>query len=548
MTSIPADASGNLRRHDLDALRAIAMLLGILLHGALSFIPGGFWPVQDTRTNGWFGMLMAAVHGFRMPLFFLLSGFFTMMLLRRRGLLSVLWHRFRRIFVPLVLGTCLLVPANALVNGYVQTEATPIEAPESPSDIHAAAAWGNVDAIDEFLEAGVSPDLRAGDGATPVLIAAFFGRPEAVRKLLDAGADPSLRKPDGVGPMEAMAADYGTTKFIGKLINVSIPPERELWQHRGEIKKILLAHPKLNKSESTPSTESDGEQRLEPESEAKKTDAAAKTSAFRRMMHAPILGHLWFLWFLCLLVAATTLMWPLLNRFDGRSENARRRIRRFIVSPMAWFWFVPLTAWLQHLQPSMGAFGPATTVSIAPNLPLIAYYGVFFGFGMLYWDCHDETSSAESRRLGSWWPLLIGVSVSLLFPVGMALTGNPSTRWISSLAQSGYAWAMSFAGIGLFRTFFSKRLPTVRYLSDSSYFLYVAHLPLIMLPQFWIRQWPLPSALKWALVCVGTTAFLLLVYQVAVRHTPIGWLLNGRRKPATSEAAPATVTPATQVV
>ena len=55
------------RRHDLDALRAFAMLLGIAVHAALSFA-GGPWMVQDSRTSGMFHLLIGAVHGLRMPL------------------------------------------------------------------------------------------------------------------------------------------------------------------------------------------------------------------------------------------------------------------------------------------------------------------------------------------------------------------------------------------------------------------------------------------------------------------------------------------------
>ena len=60
------------RRYDLDALRAVAMLLGIVLHGALSFIPGVgmFWGVQDIASRPWFGVLNSSIHGWRMPLFF----------------------------------------------------------------------------------------------------------------------------------------------------------------------------------------------------------------------------------------------------------------------------------------------------------------------------------------------------------------------------------------------------------------------------------------------------------------------------------------------
>ena len=75
------------RRSDLDALRAVAMLLGIVLHASLSFFPS-FWIVTDRRQDPAFGIVFSAIHGFRMPLFFVMSGFFSAMLLaqaRPRG-------------------------------------------------------------------------------------------------------------------------------------------------------------------------------------------------------------------------------------------------------------------------------------------------------------------------------------------------------------------------------------------------------------------------------------------------------------------------------
>ena len=104
--------SGEPRRPELDALRAFAMLLGVALHAALTFFPG-VWPVQD-RTAGYHGPweeLFFAVHGFRMPAFFLLSGFFTAMLWRRRGLWSLIRHRLRRVAVPLALAMVTVGPA-----------------------------------------------------------------------------------------------------------------------------------------------------------------------------------------------------------------------------------------------------------------------------------------------------------------------------------------------------------------------------------------------------------------------------------------------------
>ncbi|MBC7771376.1 MAG: hypothetical protein H7210_02660, partial [Pyrinomonadaceae bacterium] len=38
------------RRHDLDAVRSFAMLLGIALHAALAYVGGG-WVVADEQTS-----------------------------------------------------------------------------------------------------------------------------------------------------------------------------------------------------------------------------------------------------------------------------------------------------------------------------------------------------------------------------------------------------------------------------------------------------------------------------------------------------------------
>ena len=75
MSSADSMARAIARRHDLDALRAFAMALGIVLHGALTFIPGA-WRVADASVKDDatpFAVLVPAIHGSRMPLFFLMS-------------------------------------------------------------------------------------------------------------------------------------------------------------------------------------------------------------------------------------------------------------------------------------------------------------------------------------------------------------------------------------------------------------------------------------------------------------------------------------------
>ncbi len=104
------------RIHSLDALRAVMMLLGLVLHTALSYVPelsSGEWPYQDRQASDWFGWLVSLIHTFRMPAFFAVAGFFASFLVERRGTGAFLRHRLSRIGVPLVGGWILLFPLTA---------------------------------------------------------------------------------------------------------------------------------------------------------------------------------------------------------------------------------------------------------------------------------------------------------------------------------------------------------------------------------------------------------------------------------------------------
>ncbi|MEM7275255.1 MAG: acyltransferase family protein [Actinomycetota bacterium] len=119
-TSIPPPRPPAERLHDLDALRAFAMLLGIGLHAAVPFVPyrrSGIDSAEPDLLDGFF----LFVHGFRMPLFFVLSGFFTTLLWRRRGLRALLGHRLQRVAAPLALGVVTIIPAIVIgiVIGYL---------------------------------------------------------------------------------------------------------------------------------------------------------------------------------------------------------------------------------------------------------------------------------------------------------------------------------------------------------------------------------------------------------------------------------------------
>ena len=183
------------RRHDLDALRGFAMILGVGLHALLSFIPG-FWPAQDETASfeGPYDEILHAIHGFRMPLFFLLSGFFTAMLWRKRGLRSLLWHRFRRIALPLALGMAIIVPAvNAASEWAIGNQVT--DYIDASGDIWTATYLGNERAVEELLERGVHPNARNDEQISALHVAAVVDAADVAVVLLRGRGAPNITSP-----------------------------------------------------------------------------------------------------------------------------------------------------------------------------------------------------------------------------------------------------------------------------------------------------------------------------------------------------------------
>jgi glucans biosynthesis protein C len=88
------------RWHSLDALRAFALLLGVVFHSALSYVlPPGIWAVGTAKPSVFLGWFTYYAHSFRMELFFLLAGFFTAMVIDRRGVAAFIRDRVRRILL-----------------------------------------------------------------------------------------------------------------------------------------------------------------------------------------------------------------------------------------------------------------------------------------------------------------------------------------------------------------------------------------------------------------------------------------------------------------
>ncbi|MDX2170910.1 MAG: acyltransferase family protein [Deltaproteobacteria bacterium] len=102
------------RWHGVDALRAVVVLLGVALHGALPHLQVPLealpWVVPTTRPSPLLNTFFWWFHAFQIPLFFLLAGFFAADTLHQRGPHGFAQHRLRRLVRPLLLSAAVLLP------------------------------------------------------------------------------------------------------------------------------------------------------------------------------------------------------------------------------------------------------------------------------------------------------------------------------------------------------------------------------------------------------------------------------------------------------
>ena len=113
----------NERYHGLDFVRAIAMLLGLVLHVCIFFMPADnyLWFSGEYRGDSVNRWLLNFIHLFRMELFFLMAGFFAELVIIRKGFSNLVRDRTKRILMPFIFGVLIMVPLHFFiinVNGF----------------------------------------------------------------------------------------------------------------------------------------------------------------------------------------------------------------------------------------------------------------------------------------------------------------------------------------------------------------------------------------------------------------------------------------------
>ena len=249
------------------------------------------------------------------------------------------------------------------------------------------------------------------------------------------------------------------------------------------------------------------------------------------------LTHLWFLWVLFLIYAVILVLRAVIVWLDRNSrfrlvvDNALARILEFPFA-LPILLAVPVGFLLQHYEPWTAWLGiPTPNIGFIPNATAFLSYFLAFAVGYLI----HRLKRGLTPLAGQWLlyiPTALVVTVASIIlsdgPSGLPPT-DENDRLVQAALYGLMIWLWTFGLIGLALRFIRKESPTVRYLADSSYWLYIIHLPLLIALQAVVQKWELPAELKLLLVMSVAMVIMLATYHLLVRFTWLGGWINGKR-------------------
>ena len=270
-----------------------------------------------------------------------------------------------------------------------------------------------------------------------------------------------------------------------------------------------------------------------------------------------LVGHLWFLYYLLLMYAAL-----LAFRFLGGLWRARAivppagrlQLGRYLGNAV--YARLPLLLILGAVLLILLRAGDESKPIWPLNMPDVLYGALFFFYGYGLYARRDLIDRLrEQGTLAALW-----AAAAVVFFVHLALLGaidetSKSGGAAESLEALNLAGAIFYGAaavlftlgfVGLFERLLRTPRAWVRWLADSSYWIYIIHLPVVTFLTFylahldrqgWLKyltgfSWS--AELKFLAACLATGVVGVVTYRYLVRYTPLGTLLNGKRSRASS--------------
>jgi len=369
----------------------------------------------------------------------------------------------------------------------------------------------------------------------------FFGHFAVAEYLLNQGADTTKKNNNGETPLDSLRVELSVVPVIAGFLLVEFELS-DVKRGREQIEN-KLKESSLFSSDTPDSHDASSQEIAKPLAQQKNKDRSLSDqfeSIVSWVANYPVFSYLWFLWFLWLYTLSLAILAWLANVIRSHWTNTHLSWASLrLQSPQALLFWIALTLIPVDQMESLGfLFGPDTSVGFIPSMHVFTYYAIFFAFGVCYY-LGDESQGP----LGQCWRWLLPLTLLVVFPIALEINLGLfglrdqwiSQAWIRPLSvfsQSLFAWWMSLACIGLFGNCMGQGSSWIRFLSDSSYWLYLAHLPLVIWIQSKIADRPWNGFLKLLLISSFCITVLLLSYELLVRHTWLGRFLNGKRSGA----------------
>lgn len=239
-------------------------------------------------------------------------------------------------------------------------------------------------------------------------------------------------------------------------------------------------------------------------------------------------SHLWFLYYLSLITATTIILGILLKNRQEFTKKVTKAFDWLIQRPLARIIFFSglIFLILTTLRTSM----VQTSVSLIPDLNTFIYFFVFYLIG---WILFKSKHHLDTLTRFDWFCTILAIVLATIQGLTIQIYDlEPNGNSVILILFSSVIASLFLFGItGLFIRYGSKRSVRMRYISDSSYWVYLIHLPLTAIIPSFIWSLPLPTVGKFLIVLSTTTIICFLSYHYFVRNTFIGKFLNGQKYP-----------------
>ncbi len=245
--------------------------------------------------------------------------------------------------------------------------------------------------------------------------------------------------------------------------------------------------------------------------------------------------HLWFLYYLILITLLILALFIVFKRvviqFSTLSQSLNRFIDWLCGSPFAVVVLALITSLPLWFMNNWGIDTPDK--SLQPHLPVLTLYATFFLFG---WLVQQKPERINRFAQFSFLKVAICIVSAIL---GLSLVGfdsqkaHPDYILFKALFTYCYAlmmWTLVSLVICFFKYCLNRQSRIIRYLADAAYWIYLVHLPIVVMMQIAVAELTLHWSIKLGLICMVTLAISLVLYELVVRNTIIGQILNGKRK------------------